>query len=192
MARRIKEDPQVHKDRIAGQAQVLFSQRGIENTSMDAIAGQAGYSKATLYVYFKNKDEIVKYLALKSMEGLRSAIVTAAQTKASPREQFLAICFSLVRYQEQYPEYFSLALARIHFKSGDEVHNTGDDINRFIADIMKAQGKDFSVADIFHLWAMVSGVITMAVQKKEYIEDDIGMSVEEFLREGFLKIYNVI
>ena len=55
MARRIKEERIVHQNRIAEQAGILFSQRGINNTSMDDIAKNAGYSKATLYVYFKNK-----------------------------------------------------------------------------------------------------------------------------------------
>ena len=50
MARRIKEAPIVHQNRIAQKAMVLFAQKGIENTKMDEIAALAGYGKATLYV----------------------------------------------------------------------------------------------------------------------------------------------
>ena len=35
MARRIKEDPTVHQNRIAQKAEELFSRKGIDNTSMD-------------------------------------------------------------------------------------------------------------------------------------------------------------
>lgn len=38
--------------------------KGIAATSMDDIAKAAGYSKATLYVYFENKEEIVGILVL--------------------------------------------------------------------------------------------------------------------------------
>ncbi|MBD5517373.1 MAG: helix-turn-helix transcriptional regulator [Lachnospiraceae bacterium] len=38
--------------------------KGIAVTSMDDIAKAAGYSKATLYVYFENKEEIVGILVL--------------------------------------------------------------------------------------------------------------------------------
>lgn len=39
----------------------MFRAKGIENTSMNDIARATGYSKATLYVYFKNKEEIIRY-----------------------------------------------------------------------------------------------------------------------------------
>lgn len=51
-------------------ASALFMERGIAGTSMDDIAKAAGYSKATLYVYFENKEEIVGILVLNSMKKL--------------------------------------------------------------------------------------------------------------------------
>lgn len=36
----------------------LFAERGIEGTSMDAVAGAASVSKATLYKHWKNKDAL--------------------------------------------------------------------------------------------------------------------------------------
>ena len=57
MGRRKKEPKSVHRAAISSAAATLFSEKGVEHTSMDEIAKQAGYSKATLYVYFKNKEE---------------------------------------------------------------------------------------------------------------------------------------
>ena len=56
MARRKKEPRSVHREKIASAASVLFMDKGIVATSMDDIAKAAGYSKATLYVYFENKE----------------------------------------------------------------------------------------------------------------------------------------
>ena len=67
MARRKKEEPIVHQNRIAEKAMMLFAQKGIDNTKMDEIAAAAGYGKATLYVYFNNKEDIVSFIALESM-----------------------------------------------------------------------------------------------------------------------------
>ncbi len=72
MARRKKEPKSVHREKIASAASVLFMERGIEATSMDDIAKAAGYSKATLYVYFENKEEIVGILVLDSNNSTRS------------------------------------------------------------------------------------------------------------------------
>ncbi len=60
MARRKKEPRSVHRDNIASVASELFTERGISSTSMDDIAKAAGYSKATLYVYFATK---IKFIA---------------------------------------------------------------------------------------------------------------------------------
>lgn len=37
----------------------LLAERGVEETSMDAIAAAAGYTRRTLYAYFKSRDEIL-------------------------------------------------------------------------------------------------------------------------------------
>ena len=60
MARRKKEPPSAHRARISDAAQRLFSQRGVTSVTVDDIAREAGYSKATLYVYFQDKEEIVR------------------------------------------------------------------------------------------------------------------------------------
>lgn len=88
MARRIKEDPTVHQNRIAQKAEELFSKKGIDNTSMDEIARSAGYSKATLYVYFKNKEDIVSFLALKSMSILRDILIASLNEQKNSKEAF--------------------------------------------------------------------------------------------------------
>ena len=64
MGRRKKEQRAVHRENIASAASVLFMENGITATSMSDIAEAAGYSKATLYVYFENKEEIIGLLVL--------------------------------------------------------------------------------------------------------------------------------
>ena len=44
---------------ILDSARVLFLDQGFDATSMDAIAREAGVSKATLYVHFDDKDDLL-------------------------------------------------------------------------------------------------------------------------------------
>ena len=44
---------------IALSAINLFCEKGIQQTSIDEIAKSAGVAKGTIYLYFKNKEEIV-------------------------------------------------------------------------------------------------------------------------------------
>ena len=79
MGRRKKEPRAVHRENIASAASVLFMENGITATSMSDIAEAAGYSKATLYVYFENKEEIIGLLVLESMQKLYGYIVAALE-----------------------------------------------------------------------------------------------------------------
>src|SRR5215469_11518096 len=49
--------PQAHK-KVIDAAVSLFSERGIEATSMDAIAEASGVSKATIYKHWPDKDSL--------------------------------------------------------------------------------------------------------------------------------------
>jgi TetR/AcrR family transcriptional regulator len=55
-----KEKYQVQKSRLLAQARKLFAVHGIKETSMSRIAGACKVTKATLYHYFKNKEDILK------------------------------------------------------------------------------------------------------------------------------------
>ena len=105
MGRRKKEPKSVHREKIASAASVLFMENGIAATSMDDIAKAAGYSKATLYVYFKNKEELVGILVLDSMKKLYNYIVSALERQKTTKEQYNFICHGLVQYQEEFPSY---------------------------------------------------------------------------------------
>lgn len=50
------------KDLIADAAADLFLEKGVENVTLAEIAAQVGYSKSSLYSYFKSRDDIITYL----------------------------------------------------------------------------------------------------------------------------------
>lgn len=137
MGRRKKEPRNVHRENIASAASVLFMEKGIAETSMDDIAKAAGYSKATLYVYFENKEEIVGILVLGSMKKLYDYIASALAQQESTKSRCELICRGLVRYQEEFPFYFDMALSKINidFENRDylpeekETYLVGEEIN---------------------------------------------------------------
>lgn len=56
------------KEKILKGAEELFFKYGIKNITMDEIAKHLGMSKKTIYLYFKDKDEIVHFLILDKIE----------------------------------------------------------------------------------------------------------------------------
>ena len=69
---------------------------------------ESGYSKATLYVYFKNKEQLVGVLVLESMQKLYDYINSALRQSNDTKERYKQICCALVKYQEEYPFYFKM------------------------------------------------------------------------------------
>ena len=47
-----------NKNEIVDAAERLFFSKGYDNSTMDEIAKEAGYTKRTLYSYFTSKEEI--------------------------------------------------------------------------------------------------------------------------------------
>lgn len=207
MGRRKKEPRSVHREKIAAAASILFMEKGISAASMDDIAKAAGYSKATLYVYFENKEEIVGLLVLESMKKLYGYIDAALEQQETTKARYEAICNGLVRYQEEFPFYFKMALDQINidFENREylpeekETYRVGEEINErievFLSDGMKKGDlrDDLKIMPvIFNFWGMISGIIQLAANKEEYIKQSMGLSKTQFLEYGFHMLYRSI
>lgn len=207
MGRRKKEPRYVHRAAIAAAAAALFQEKGVAATSMDDIARAAGYSKATLYVYFANKEALVGLLALESMEQLRAALTAGLAEGETTPDRYRRLCRSLAAYQAAYPFYFRMALDRINIDftspeavpEEEETYRVGEAINRAVADFLEegmARGdlrRDLAVLPtIFHFWGALSGLIQLAASKEDYLRQAMGLTREKFLEQGFALLYRAI
>ena len=207
MGRRKKEPRSVHRENIVSAASALFMERGIAATSMDDIAKAAGYSKATLYVYFENKEEIVGILVLNSMKKLDDYISSALIQHEATKARYDFICRGLVQYQEEFPFYFKMVLDKINidFESKNylpeekETYQIGEEINEKIKNfLLSGMEKGDLRSDleimpaILNFWGMLSGIIQLAANKEEYIKKSMGLSKIKFLEYGFSLVYHSI
>ena len=207
MGRRKKEPRSVHRENIVSAASALFMERGIAATSMDDIAKGAGYSKATLYVYFENKEEIVGILVLNSMKKLYDYISSALIQHDTTKARYDFICRGLVQYQEEFPFYFKMVLDKINidFESKEylpeerETYQIGEEINEKIKNFLLSGMEKGDLRNdldimpaIFNFWGMLSGIIQLASNKEEYIKKSMGLSKIKFLEYGFSLVYHSI
>lgn len=207
MARRKKEPESSHRENIAGAAERLFARGGIEAATMNDIAREAGYSKATLYVYFTDKEEIVSFLVLKSMKTLYSHISEAVEGQAPTKDTYRNICRALVNYQEEYPFYFVLALGEINvnFEKENnlplekETFEVGEQINHKIAEFIhwgiktgEIQQDTPVLQTTFLFWAALTGLIQMSVNKEAYLKKAVNVSRQQFLEDSFERLYRLI
>mgnify|MGYP002783385690 CR=1 FL=1 len=86
-----------HRGSILAAAERLFAEKGTEKTTMDDIAREAEYSKATLYVYFQSKEEIINAILLSGMVLLKKKIHAAIESHSDWYQAYDAVCRSIVR-----------------------------------------------------------------------------------------------
>lgn len=199
MARK-KELADFHRESILEVAEVLFEIKGIEKTTMNDIARVADYSKATLYVYFENKEEIVSCIIWKSMKMLYDRIQRSVNKDNDLFEKYYGICNELTSYCDEYPLYFETVLQEINvdFENQNtpsvfrDIFDLGELINEELA-VFFQDGIQQSILRpdlqikqvVFIFWSSLSGIIHMAFKKQKYIEQTMGVTKQEFLKYSF-------
>jgi len=88
---RKKEERQLRKIRIVEGALKVFNDVGIEKTTMDEIAIESGFGKATLYYYFTSKDEVFVEIMEKGWRKLWEGIESRIVEEVGPKEKFMSI-----------------------------------------------------------------------------------------------------
>ncbi|WP_373000855.1 TetR/AcrR family transcriptional regulator [Marinobacter sp.] len=104
---RREREKQARYDTILDAAELVFSEKGYERTSMDDIARTASLSRALLYVYFKDKAAIQRGIMLRAGHALFRRFEEARQTADNGLAQIRAMGESYYRFYLEEPDYFS-------------------------------------------------------------------------------------
>jgi AcrR family transcriptional regulator len=83
----MKEKKNIRKAQIAENATKLFLERGYDHTAMSAIAKATGISKAHLYNYFANKEDLLFHIIKTTMHDEFNLILEAAEEISDPEER---------------------------------------------------------------------------------------------------------
>ena len=91
LSNRKKREREVRKEAIIAGALKVFNQLGIDKTTMDQIAKESGFGKATLYYYFSSKEEVFIEIMNYGWVDLWKGIETQIISDFSPRKKFIDI-----------------------------------------------------------------------------------------------------
>ena len=91
ISERKKEERNIRKKNIIQGALKVFNEVGIEKTTMDEIALESGFGKATLYYYFSSKDEVFVAIMKQGWRELWEGIESNIIANLNPREKFIGI-----------------------------------------------------------------------------------------------------
>jgi len=187
-----------NRGNILSAAKRLFLEKGIAQTTMDDISKEADYSKSTVYVYFKSKDEIYNHIILEHYESLKAALSEALNRSPGFPDGYFAICNALTDEYKANPLFFESLASEIKLPNDEsesvlvQIYNAGEEINEIIESYLKGcDAKGHISLDIpplqltFILWAGITGIISMAHKKEAYILKAMGITKEQYMQDGF-------
>ena len=180
-----------HRGSILAAAERLFAEKGTEKTTMDDIAREAEYSKATLYVYFQSKEEIINAILLSGMVLLKKKIHEAIESHSDWYQAYDAVCRAIVRFYDENPTAYDAATGAMPLsQASDEAKKGVADIQRVNGEINEelaaflvrgaAEGAVRSqlppMETVLLFWSALSGMVHTAELREEYIGTAIGLS----------------
>jgi AcrR family transcriptional regulator len=129
--RREREKEQ-RRRQIIDAAEKVFAAKGFSGATVENIAVEAELSPATLYLYFKNKDELYASLNLKMLKVLTEKIENVHHHEGlNPEEKIKALEKALYEVYEQDP---LNVINVLRFQSSEELKNLSPELATKIKD----------------------------------------------------------
>jgi AcrR family transcriptional regulator len=174
--RKLREKDAMRK-LILKAAMKLFLQEGYANVSIRRIADKIEYSPATIYLYFKDRDEILHALHNAGFEELFKRQQTA-ESISDPIERLKHQGEVYLRFALENPEYYDLMfIARGPVRSLKDVDewNMGRRSYEYLRDNVQRclDAGYFGAYDLdvvtFTLWANVHGIASLIVRNRCFV-----------------------
>ena len=162
------------REAILSSALKLFTEEGFENVTMRKIASKIEYSVGTLYLYFKDKDEIFFELHNRGFSEFYKKQLSVQDVK-DPVERLSAHGLAYVEFAIDNPEYYDLmfisrAPAKVIKKNKDwecgiRTYELLKQNILEVKEIGKFKNVDLEVA-AFSLWSFVHGVASLYTRER--------------------------
>src|SRR3954454_10595723 len=109
----VRQDRQLQ--RLSEAAAAVFARTGYADATAEAIAREAGMSKATFYEHFANKEDCILGLFDRAMEMLIGAMAAVREEHADlePEERYRRSIRALLRVIADHPDYAQTLLVEI-------------------------------------------------------------------------------
>ena len=198
---RKEREKERRRQQIIVAAKRVFSEKGFNKATMEDIAKEAELSPGTLYLYFKNKEELYASLSLRILQYLHIRVTHVnKETTLSPDQKVKALMEAMYDVYDFDP---LIIINMFHLQSSETLKNLSDTLLNEIKDLSQrsngAIAKIFeegiekgiyvdrhpmAMADIF--WSMFSGVVLFEASKKiidpgkDYLKSTLSVAFEIF------------
>jgi AcrR family transcriptional regulator len=186
LADRRREEKERRRDEILSAALKVASVVGFDALTMEQVARQARLSRALIYVYFSDKDDLLFALCERSLVQLAAAFRDVTREAPTGRARLAAMGAAYVAFSVQEPVSFEV-LARCEARDSaslptggnvDACLARGDEVHAILVSALHEGVRDGSIrasltdADAVAtvLWGFMHGIIQIAATKGALLE----------------------
>ena len=166
------QEKQELRQAILTAAGTLFLEQGYERFSLRKVAERIGYSPTTIYLYFRDKDDLLFTVVDEGFVRFGQQLAAAAESQEDPWERLIALGRAYVAFGLQHPVYYQLMfMQRTDFLTHRSVGESQPRIASFrVLQQVVQQAIDAGVlrpgdvegySDV--LWAVVHGMVSLAI-----------------------------
>ncbi len=197
VAERREEEKERRRAEIVDAAELLYAEVGWDTVTMERVAKRARLSRALIYVYFQDKNDLLLAIAERALADLRERFVAAAAAHKAGLDKVQSIGRAYVQFQQELPYRFD-ACSRFHAHQAagqptdDACAAAGDAVIAVIVQALVNGQADGSIRkDIGNpaqvcvmLWAFTHGLIQIGTNKTEEIARH-GVAVPQLMEGSF-------
>ncbi len=171
IAERKERDKQEMRKSIIDAAMHMFMYEGYDNVSIRKLADKIEYSPATIYLYYKDKDELL-YDVQAVCFGRLVDVFTEHATSTDPIEKLRQIGHAYLTFGMENPQLYELMFimkAPMNTVEENELWKNGDCAFNFLVDCMTQcvmQNRihfHHPLQGVLSVWAMAHGLMSLSV-----------------------------
>jgi len=204
---RKEREKEQRRNEILDAAEKVFFSKGFNQATMDEVAETAELSKGTLYLYFKNKEDLYFAITHRSMNILRSMFQEAVDQHSEGFEKVRAVGMAYYKFSQDHNNYFNMMM---HFAAiqdslnldacvFDEMHSHGQSVLQILVEAIQHGINDGSIRSnldplktAFLLQGVSSGIIQLMAREKGHIERLESFKPEDLMEAFFDFTFNAL
>lgn len=199
IAERRQEEKDRRRTEIIEAAEALYREVGWEAVTMDGVAKRARLSRALVYVYFKDKQDLHFGIAVRALEMLERRFEQAVQGRSNGLEKVISLGRAYMTYSQDFPFYFdACARLELYAPSGAEPApqelaclTVGQRVHVIVVDALSLGQRDGSIrTDVGDLnvtsrvlWGFMHGIIQIAMTKEAPLSQ-VGITVTQLTQQA--------
>ena len=112
VAARRERERELRRNQILDAAKHIFAEKGLSLATMDDVATHAQLGKGTLYLYFKNKEELLMGVVVRLQARMLARFDDVLAESQNGREQLRALLCAYAEHMNKPPHAFKIAVSR--------------------------------------------------------------------------------